>query len=153
MGRSHRAHRKGRMGIAEMPRWHRCETQLPQSAMCGKFARVQMRSIYKTLHLKYNAASLSDREESAPKWRISIIRDLSPSVTRSDTQHRDFAIYPDVDTNGNRIAALLFKGAQSAHPFIIRESAAAAPKNLADAFHRTNRICGLVILSVLAFPL
>ena len=119
--------------------------------MFGKFARSQMRSIYKKLYRKYYVASLSEREDSVLKWRLRILRDPNRRITRAIARFPDFAIYSGAATTGNRISPLLFMGGKSGRPFALRAADSAASGNWTDAFHRTILIYGLELLALLAF--
>ena len=87
-----------------------------QTAMFGKFARSQMRVLYRKLYRKYYAATLEEREFAAPKWRLAILHELNPRILRSITKFPDIVIYSDSATTGYRLAALLFNGGQSGPP-------------------------------------
>ena len=127
------------------------QAQFSQTAMFGKFARSQMRVLYRKLYRKFYVATLEERERAVLSWWLAIPRELNPRILRSIERFPDFVIYSDAASTGHRMAALLFKGGRRGAPHILRAAASAAPKYWADAFSNTNLIYGLELLALLAF--
>ena len=122
-----------------------------QAALFGKFARSQMRVLYRKLYRKIYCSQLSHRERAVLIWWCAIFRELSPRITRDIKRFPDFVLYSDAASTRSQIAAILFKGGQSGPPKIELLTKGGTPKFWIRLFHRTNLIYGLELLALLGF--
>ena len=122
-----------------------------QAALFGKFARSQMRVLYRKLYRKIYCSQISLRERAVLTWRCAIFHELHPRVTREVRRFPDFVLYSDAASTHSRIAAILFKGGQSGAPLIELLNKGSTPKFWTRLFHRTNLIYGLELLALLGF--
>ena len=122
-----------------------------QSAMFGKFARSQMRVLYKKQHRKIYCAILSEQEKAVLNWWCAVLTELKPRVARQIVHTPDFVIYSDAASTHVRIAAILFKGGSTGPPIIELLVKGRTPLFWIRMFHSTNLIYGLELLALLAF--
>ena len=87
-----------------------------QTAMFGKFARPQMRALYRKLYRKSYAPSLESREVAALKWRMAILKELNPRVLRAVSKFPDFVIYSDAAPTHCRSRTPFQRGASGGPP-------------------------------------
>ena len=104
------------MGLTPLLRGADRQTEILHTAMFGKFARPQMRVLYRKLYRKFYAPSIESREVAILKWWIANLKELNPRVLRAVSKFQDFVIYPDAASAHFRLAALLFRGGQRGTP-------------------------------------
>ena len=122
-----------------------------QTCLFGKFARTQIRCLYRKLYAPSYSHILSQTELIALHWWVEVISNLKPRIPRGVCQAPDFVIYNDAATITMRIAALLFQGGSSPPPTILHLAVSRVPRFWRTNFNSKNEIFGLGMLAPLAF--
>ena len=121
-----------------------------QTCLFGKFARTQLRCLYKKLHAPRYIAKLAKHEILTLNWWIDVLISLKPRIPRGPNTKPDFVLYTDAASSTNRIAALLFKG-NSSPPTVLELTMSIVPSFWLKQFNPKNVIFGLEMLAALAF--
>ena len=82
-----------------------------KTCLFGKFARTQLRRLYRKLHTKTYTAKLTKLEKMSLRWWADVIISLRRRIPRKPGRTAEFVLYTDAATSTNRVAALLFRGA------------------------------------------
>ena len=120
------------------------------TCLFGKFARTQLRCLYRKLYAPKYIAHLASHERLTLRWWIDVLSNLSPRVPRGSSHPPDFVLYTDAATSANRIAALLFKGSTKP-PLVITLAVSRVPNFRRKRFNSKDTIFGLEMLAPLAF--
>ena len=102
-----------------------------------------MMGLYKKLYAKPYDAKLDNRDIATLNWRLAVLREFRPRIARPLARKPDFVLYTDAALLNNRIAAVLFRKQDSAHPKIRMVASSQAPKYWATEFIWANMIYGL----------
>ena len=121
-----------------------------QTCLFGKFARTQLRCLYRKLHAPRFVPNLSKAENLVLHWWNDVISKLSPRIPRGENFFPDFVLYTDAATLSNRIAAVLFRG-NSSDPVVSKLTHSKVPNFWLRKFNSKNTIFGLEMLAPLAF--
>ena len=121
-----------------------------QTCLFGKFARTQLRCLYRKLHAPRYKANIDSFERITLSWWEKVISQLTPRIPRDPEAAPDFALYTDAATSTMRIAALLFRGLLLP-PQVLILALSRAPAFRVRRFCAENPIFGLEMLAPLAF--
>ena len=121
-----------------------------QTCLFGKFARTQLRCLYRKLHTPRYQPRITKFERMTLYWWVDVIASLQPRIPRSPGRAPNFVIYTDAATSSGKIASLLFKGEQLP-PKVLIQAASRAPRFWTRHFRPKNLIFGLEMLAPLAF--
>ena len=121
-----------------------------QAALFGKFARTQLRPMYRKLRRREYTEAFTAYERSILEWRPSIIAEIAPRLARPRPLKPDRAIYTGASTTPAEICALLFFGCRSSHGL---HSCYAFRVDIARNYllRHTNLIYGLELLALVLF--
>ena len=119
-----------------------------QTCLFGKFARTQLRPLYKKLHSRFYSAKLSSREMSTLRWWLAITKELKPRIAHSLNSHPDFVLFTDAATSNPLIAGVLFRPRSTK---VLQLTTGRVPSAWIRRFHRRNKIFGSELLAPLAF--
>ena len=81
-----------------------------QTSVFGKFARTQLRPLYKKLYNRFFRPTLSGQERFTLRWWFRVLRELSPRIPCRGMSYPDFVLYTDAASTRAKICAVLFKG-------------------------------------------
>ena len=119
-----------------------------QTCLFGKFARTQLRPLYKKLHGRFYSTELSSREHSAIRWWLATIKELRPRIAQGLNSHPDLILFTDAATSNPLIAGVLFKPRSTR---AIQLTTGRAPSAWLRRFNVKNKIFGPELLAPLAF--
>ena len=120
-----------------------------QTNLFGKFARTQLRPLYKKFYCKNFSPKLTGSELQTLHWWAKLLISLHPRVPRPTNRPPDAVIYTDAALLTRRIAALIL----SPHGNGIKADLLAVsrtPSAWFKLFHRRNPIIGMEMLAPLA---
>ena len=121
-----------------------------QTILFGKFARAQLRPLYRKLHSKFYSGKLAPHELDNLSWWRSLLAVMAPRSLAPRPKLVPWIAYTDAATSSSMLCALLFD--TSAPVPTIHRSWTARPNTTWDyLFRNTARILGLELLAILAF--
>ena len=121
----------------------------PQTNLFGKFARTQLRPLYRKFYSRSYSPILSSSELRAFRWWAAILSSLHPQIPRPVNRKPDLVIYTDAAFLTRKLAALAlstYEGLTSA-PLLAVSS---TPTAWLKRFNRKNPIVGMELLAPLA---
>ena len=121
-----------------------------QTQLFAKFARTQLRPLYRKLYRKVYNAKLTLLELHNLRWWYDIISAMSPRWVTTRPTRVPWIAYTDAATNPPKICALLFEGTASS-PLLSGCWTDDVPRQWVQLFHRTALIFGLELLALVAF--
>ena len=121
-----------------------------QTQLFAKFARTQLRPLYRKLYRKVFNTKLSELEIHILKWWEITIRSLASRWVTSRPRLAPWLVYTDAATNPPKICALLFKG-DALTPQLHGEWVSSVDPPWCNLFRSTNLILGLELLALVAF--
>ena len=121
-----------------------------QTCLFGKFARTQLRCLYRKLYAPKYKAALSKHENLTLSWWIDVLLNLTPRIPRASCKPPDFVLYTDAATSSRSIAAILFQGGSNP-PIVQKLATSRVPKFWTSRFNAKNEIFGMELLAPLAF--
>ena len=119
-----------------------------QTCLFGKFARTQLRPLYKKLYRHHYVATLTPRETTTLIWRPSVLAELKPRIARGLGRCPDFILFTDAATRTPLIAGVLFRPSSRR---VLQLTKGRVPSSWLRRFHRRNKIFGAEFLAPLAF--
>ena len=122
-----------------------------QTCLFGKFARTQMRCLYKKLHRRVYVAKFTPRELLSLRWWEAVLTELRPRVPRGIQRSPFWVLFTDAATKTNLMAAILFRGGACSSPRIQFSMVGSVPSAWLKRFHSRNKIYGSELLAVVAF--
>ena len=121
-----------------------------QTQLFAKFARAQLRPLYRKLYRKVYNAKLADLESFTLRWWESTIRSLQPRWVTDRPTSVPWLVYTDAATHPPKLCALLFN-ATARETDLVGEWTADVFEQRCFLFRHTALIFGLELLAVVAF--
>ena len=121
----------------------------PQANLFGKFARTQMRPLYRKFYARSYVSSLSSNGRAIFIWWKDLLLSLHPRIPRSSLAKTDFVVYTDAALLSRRIAGLILISTPRG-PVVTLLVEAATPHFWLSKFNRKNPIIGLEMIAPIA---
>ena len=120
-----------------------------QTNLFGKFARTQLRPLYKKFYSRNFSPKLSLSECANLRWWADVLSSLQPRVPRPTNCLPDVVIYTDAALLSRRIAALVLSSQKSCLSADLL-AVSTTPRFWFKRFHKRNPIIGMEMLAPLA---
>lgn len=117
-----------------------CKLSFSQTNLFGKFARAQIRPLYKKLYARNFSPNLSDAESLTLRRWVAVLTSLQPRIPRQCGRRPGMVIYSDAALITRKIAALALVPSDRGRPL-----------SFFRRFHRRSPIIGMEMLAPLAF--
>ena len=122
-----------------------------QTCLFGKFARCQVRALYRKLRRKWYIPTLSAFEISIDRWWIATIHNVSTVLVFPPTSRADWVVYTDASSISEIIAVVAFEGTPTGYRSVSEAFSARAPSVWKRQFRYTRIIYGFELLAPVAF--
>ena len=120
-----------------------------QTNLFGKFARTQLRPLYKKFYAKNFSAKLSLSEARTLQWWAHVLSSLHPRIPRPSNCPPDLVIYTDAALLSRRLAAIIISTGQSGIKADLL-AVSQTPSSWFKLFHKRNPIIGMELMAPLA---
>ena len=121
-----------------------------QTAVFGKFARTQLRTLYQKFNSRYFSSSLSPYEKLVFRRWKEVIEECAPRISIPRPRRPRWIIYTDAAATPPMLCALLFRGGRSS-PVLHTACEARAPTIWSYFFRFAALIYGLELLALVLF--